>query len=126
LGGNRGTTSAQWFTTLKAGVTFTTDGKSTGDYGTISIPRQGLLGGANGTTAYRFIHGTNLANPPTCDTNPVELTIKFVAGKPGVSQTGVNYSIVSGGVATTGCGGISYFNGSRGNQPDDVVTWTKQ
>jgi hypothetical protein len=123
LGGNRGSNSNPWYATLKAAVSFTTDGKTTGNYGTISIPLQSFPGAATGTTTYYLKHGTNYANPPTCDDAAVEFTIKFVDGKPGVSQTGVNYGMVT---QASACGGVSYYNGARGNSPDDVVTWTKQ
>jgi hypothetical protein len=126
MGGNRGSASAPWYfiTPLKAGVTFTTDGKSTGDYGTISIPsQQKLLGGAAGTTTSYFRQVTNWANPPACGTADVVVTIKFVGGKPGVSQTGVNYGFFT---TAANCSGINNCNGARTNTSTDVVTWTKQ
>lgn len=106
--------------TLKATVSFSADGKTTSNYGTITIPKQEALGGANGTTTYYFTHGTNYANPPTCDDADVVFTIKFVEGGPGVSETGVRYGIYSAKGA--GCGGINYSHGSETN----VTTWTKQ
>jgi hypothetical protein len=123
LGGNRGNASTPWYTTLKAAVSFTTDGGTTGNYGTITIPKQTFLGAATGTTPWYFKVGTNYVNPPTCNGEVVTLTIKLVSGKPGVSQTGVNYGIWSNANV---CGGINYWNGARANTPDDVVTWTKQ
>jgi hypothetical protein len=106
---------------LNATVAFTSDGLTNGgDYGTITIPKQEALGGAGGSTTYYFTHGTNYANPPTCDDTDVVFTIKFVEGHAGVSQSGVRYGLYSAKGA--GCGGVAYQYGSATN----ASTWTKQ
>jgi hypothetical protein len=123
LGGNRGSSGNPWYAKLNATVTFTTDGKTTGNYGAITIPKQKFLGTATGTTDCMFRHGTGYTSPTIkCDDDNVTFTIKFIDGKPGVSQSGTagRYGIWQG---TTECQtNANLWGGSN----QDASTWTKQ
>jgi hypothetical protein len=100
---------------LKAAVAFTADGATSGIYGTISIPKQSYVL-PSGAYTYTFQHVTNETNPPTYDNNDVVIQIKFVNGKPGVSQTNLRYYLGRSS-------GINYCYGGGAN---NTVTWIKQ
>jgi hypothetical protein len=108
---------------VNATVSFTGNGKTTGNYGTISIPApQTFLGGTAGTTTCYFKHGTNFSGQMTCDDTgtPVQLTIKFINGKAGVVGTGTTSRF--GILQANNCSGVNNFFGAENKE----AIWTKQ
>jgi hypothetical protein len=121
LGGNKGSTSAPWYTTLNATVSFTADGLTTGNYGTVTIPLQTYPGTVAGTATHYFKHGANFGNPPTCNTtDAVTFTIKFVEGNAGVVGVGLPSRY-----ATKSADACNAVNDFYGHETKEAI-WTKQ
>jgi hypothetical protein len=117
LGGSWGTNEFNaWYATLNATVTFR-NGKDDNNYGTITIEKQVFQGTVNYNADWTFSRGAPNSCPPP---EKLELTIKYVNGGPGVSQTGVQYGMWSGTVDSCKSQ-AAYFRGSATN----VTTWTK-
>jgi hypothetical protein len=113
------------FTTLKAAVSFTADGKTNGgNYGTITIPQQVVNVDNNGTASpYRFTKVEHEGAAVTCLNTPQELTIKFINGKPGIEQTGVRFALWKWTNQTNTCTSAGNCFGGGATR---TTKWTKQ
>jgi hypothetical protein len=100
---------------LKAAVSFNAAVGDDGIYGTITIPKQSYN---IPEWTYNFRKVTTMTNPPSFSDDPVVIDIKYVGGKPGVSQTGVRYLLARGTSTAIG----SVFGGGTSK----TTTWTKQ
>jgi hypothetical protein len=102
--------------TYTATVSFTNDGVTTGNFGTIAIPQ--ITVGTNGVP--RISNLSSHGNPPVCVPGDITFTIKSIAGNPGVSQTGVNYGAWS--TTTRTCPAVADTYGGGATK---TVIWVK-
>lgn len=97
---------------LTATVTFTSDGETTGNYGTILIPKQETSSG------YKFSLLTVTGAATACRDGSLELAIQLVEGKLTMSQTGTRYGVWNTGAD---CAPVTSVRGGD----TETMTWTK-